>query len=42
MGLLLLGERLNLPQWLGIAAVIIASLGTTLGDRRAEPPQPLT
>jgi inner membrane transporter RhtA len=34
MGLLLLGERLTLFQWLGIAAVITASLGTTLGDRR--------
>lgn len=42
MGLLLLGERLNLTQWLGIAAVIAASLGTTLGDRRPEQPQPLT
>ena len=42
MGLVLLGERLNLPQWLGIAAVITASLGTTLGDRQPEQPQPLT
>jgi inner membrane transporter RhtA len=34
MGLALLGERLSLAQWLGIAAVVMASLGTTLGDRR--------
>ena len=42
MGLMLLGERLSLSQWLGIAAVITASVGTTLGERRPEPPQPLT
>jgi threonine/homoserine efflux transporter RhtA len=40
MGLLLLGERLSAEQWVGIAAVISASLGTTLGDRRAELPPP--
>jgi len=40
MGLLLLGERLSVAQWLGIAAVIMASLGTTLGDRRTERPPP--
>ncbi len=41
MGLLWLGERLSITQCLGIAAVIAASLGTTLGDRQADP-QPLT
>lgn len=35
MGLMLLGERLTLAQCLGIAAVVCASLGTTLGDRRS-------
>jgi inner membrane transporter RhtA len=40
MGLLLLSERLSAAQWLGIVAVISASLGTTLGERRAEPPPP--
>jgi inner membrane transporter RhtA len=34
MGLLLLSERLTLAQCLGIAAVVTASLGTTLGDPR--------
>ncbi|MGC4085575.1 MAG: EamA family transporter [Vicinamibacterales bacterium] len=27
-GLVLLGERLNATQWMGIAAVMIASIGT--------------
>jgi inner membrane transporter RhtA len=38
MGLMLLGEHLSISQWLGIAAVIAASLGTTL-DQQAEPPR---
>lgn len=38
MGLVLLAERLSLVQWLGISAVIAASVGTTLGDRRSEIP----
>lgn len=41
MGLMLLAERLSLAQWLGIAAVIAASLGTTLSDRRTESEPPL-
>lgn len=32
-GLALLGERLALLQWTGIAAVILASVGTTLGAK---------
>jgi inner membrane transporter RhtA len=38
MGLMLLDERLATTQWLGIAAVIAASLGTTL-DQQPEPPR---
>jgi len=38
MGLMLLGEHLSVAQWLGIAAVIAASLGTTL-DQEFEPPR---
>lgn len=34
MGVLLLGEHLPLPDWLGIAAIVTASLGTTLMNRR--------
>ncbi|HMA10316.1 MAG TPA: EamA family transporter [Steroidobacteraceae bacterium] len=41
MGLMMLGERLSIAQWLGIAAVVTASLGTTLADPRADP-QPQT
>lgn len=39
MGLLLLGEQLPPAQWLGIAAIIVASMGTTWqgGRRRTEP-----
>ena len=39
MGLLLLGEQLPPSQWLGIAAIITASMGTTWhgGRRRADP-----
>ncbi|AQS83653.1 MAG: DMT family transporter [Acetobacter aceti] len=33
MGMLLLGEHLPLPDWLGIAAIVTASLGTTLMNR---------
>jgi inner membrane transporter RhtA len=40
MGLMLLSERLSVAQWIGIAAEITASLGTTLGDPRREPPPP--
>jgi inner membrane transporter RhtA len=36
MGLMLLHETLNLTQWLGIIAVMAASLGTTLGERRVD------
>lgn len=43
MGWLWLHETLSIPQWLGIASVMTASLGTTLGDRGAgqefEPPR---
>lgn len=34
MGMFLLGEHLPLPDWLGIAAIVTASLGTTLMNRR--------
>ncbi len=34
MGMLLLGEHLPLPDWLGIAAIVTASLGTTVMSRR--------
>jgi inner membrane transporter RhtA len=40
MGLLMLRETLTLTQWLGISAVMAASLGTTLGDRHAQPLPP--
>jgi inner membrane transporter RhtA len=40
MGLLVLGERLSPGQWLGIAAVIAASLGTTLGEAPAQELEP--
>jgi len=40
MGLALLGEQLNFTQWLGITAVIVASLGTSLADPHAEPLPP--
>ncbi|MGQ4275018.1 EamA family transporter [Terrihabitans sp. B22-R8] len=33
MGMLLLGEHLPLTKWLGIAAIVAASLGTTLSGR---------
>lgn len=35
-GLVLLGERLAARQWLAMAAIIAASVGTTLGARREE------
>jgi inner membrane transporter RhtA len=37
MGLVILSERLSLSQWLGVAAVVTASLGTTLADPRPRP-----
>lgn len=38
-GVALLGERLSLPQWLAIAAIIVAAAGTALSVRKpvAEP-----
>jgi inner membrane transporter RhtA len=36
MGLMLLNETLSLTQWLGIIAVMAASLGTTLGERHVD------
>ena len=36
-GLVLLGERISLVQWLAIALVIAASVGITVGSRRAVP-----
>lgn len=40
-GLLLLGERLVMQQWLAIAAIVVASVGTTLTavQTREPPPQ---
>ncbi|WP_374439052.1 threonine/homoserine exporter RhtA [Pseudomonas panipatensis] len=32
-GLVFLGEQLSVQQWLAIAAIIVASIGTTLGSR---------
>lgn len=40
MGLAILGERLALTQWLGIAAVVTASLGTSLGNKSAQEFEP--
>jgi inner membrane transporter RhtA len=42
MGLVILSERLSITQWLGIAAVVVASLGTSLGGKphqEFEPPR---
>ena len=36
-GLMLLGERISLVQWLAIGLVIAASVGITLGSRRPAP-----
>ncbi|WP_029687227.1 threonine/homoserine exporter RhtA [Tatumella saanichensis] len=36
-GLIFLGEHLNLPQWLGLTAVIIASAGSTLTLQSSKP-----
>jgi threonine/homoserine efflux transporter RhtA len=36
MGLLLLGERLNGLEWLAIALVVAASMGTALTVRSGE------
>lgn len=36
-GLVLLGERINLAQWLAISLVIAASVGITIGSRRRAP-----
>jgi inner membrane transporter RhtA len=35
LGLALLGEHLSAPQWLAIAAIVAASVGTVLGARSA-------
>ena len=35
-GLVMLGERPTVEQWAGIAAVVVASVGTTLSARRPE------
>lgn len=39
VGLALLGQQLSGAHWLGIAAIMLASVGTTLADRR-QPPLP--
>ena len=39
-GLVLLGERLALQQWIGIGAIIAASAGTTLTAARVRDPAP--
>lgn len=36
-GLIFLGEHLNLPQWSGLTAVIIASVGSTLTLQSSKP-----
>ncbi|GBQ21339.1 EamA family protein [Acetobacter estunensis NRIC 0472] len=38
MGMTFLNEHLPLASWLGIAAIVIASLGSTLGGGRTPPP----
>lgn len=36
LGLFILGEQLSLTKWLGIAVIIAASVGTTLGSKRKQ------